>query len=444
VLWLALVLGTTARGENLAEAWAIALGNDQRLQASQQTAEAAGHDLASARAERIPQIQTLNLPTFLTNSISVSSANGSAQAAPNTSQSNFMLSAVAASMPLYTGGRIRNTIDANRAQANASRADAASTAMGLKLDVARAYVGVLRANRGVAVAQSSVASLSAQARDVANLVKQGRGIRNDLLAAQVARANAQQREIQARNTLSIAWATYNRYLCRPLATVVPLEEPAPEPPPPGPGATEPAVEAALMQDMAPIVADEPQVQALVDVALKNRPELASAAEQAHALYAQAAAERAKTRPQVTFFVANIYQNARFLPTQADSGAASFLVNWTLFDGGRARRRSLAIEHRGNAQLSQRADLAAQIALQVRSSWLTAQETRRRIPVARAAIVQAEENLRVARSRYIEQRGTNTEVIDAENSRVQSYDNYYNALYDSILADFDLRRSIGDI
>ena len=57
-----------------------------------------------------------------------------------------------------------------------------------------------------------------------NLVAQGRGIRNDLLAAQVASANAQQREIQARNRLSIAWATYNRYLCRPMDTVVPLEE----------------------------------------------------------------------------------------------------------------------------------------------------------------------------------------------------------------------------
>ena len=37
----------------------------------------------------------------------------------------------------------------------------------------------------------------------------------------------------------------------------------------------------------------------------------------------------------------------------------------------------------------------------------------RIPVARAAIVQAEENLRVARGRYLQQRGTNTEVLDAE-------------------------------
>jgi outer membrane protein len=69
---------------------------------------------------------------------------------------------------------------------------------------------------------------------------------------------------------------------------------------------------------------------------------------------------------------------------------------------------------------------------------------RRIPVARAAIIQADENLRAARGRYLQQRGTKTEVLDAETSRVQRYDNYYNALYDTILADFDLHRAVGDL
>ena len=95
-------------------------------------------------------------------------------------------------------------------------------------------------------------------------------------------------------------------------------------------------------------------------------------------------------------------------------------------------------------VSQRADLATAIALQVRSAWLDTQETRLRIPVTRAAIVQGEENLRVARSRYLQQRGTNTEVLDAESLRVQSYDNFYNATYDAVLADFELHRAIADL
>jgi outer membrane protein len=440
-LFLALALSAQrARAENLVDAWTTALAANRQLEASRQTAVAAGLEVASSRAERLPQIQTLNLQTFLTNPISVTGANGQPQAASG-AQQNFTISAVAAAMPVYTGGRIKNTIGSNRAVANAARADEVSATLDLKLSVARAYVDVLRSNRGVTVAASSVASLSAQSRDVSNLVNQGRGIRNDLLAAQVARANAQQREIQARNRLSIAWATYNRFLCRPLEAIVPLEELAADL---RPDAGNKTAADLIKADSGQYAPDESQIRALVDRAVANRSELVSLSEQARSSYSQAAVERAKTRPQVTFFVANLYQNVRFLPTEADTGAAAFVLNWTLFDGGRSRRHSMAIEERAAAQISQRDDLASQISLQVRSAWLTSQETQQRIPVTRAAIAQAEENLRVARGRYLQQRGTNTEVLDAETLRVQSYDNYYNAVYDAIAAGFDLRRAVGEL
>lgn len=438
-------MAASARAEDLAEAWSIALHANAQLRASRQTTEAAGLDLSSSRRSRLPQVQTLNLEAFLTNPISVPGQGG--QPKPSASaQESFTLSAVTASVPIYAGGRIRGTIEGNRARLDAARADEVATALDLKLDVARAYVDVLRAGRGVAVARSSVTSLSAQARDVSNLVREGRGIRNDLLAAQVARANAQQREIQVRNRLSLAWAAYNRYLCRPMETVVPLVELASDRPP----AQEalplgvPAIDPLAIPDPRPIVPDEAEIEALAQRAIHNRPELAVLAAQAAAQHADATTERARTRPQVSFMVANLYQNARFLPTEADTGAAAFLMNWTLFDGGSARRRALAIEHRAAAQMSRRNDLASAIRLEVRSAWLTCRESETRVPVARAAITQAEENLRVARSRYLQQRGTNTEVLDAESARVQSYDNYFNALYDAVIAGFELHRAMGDI
>ena len=443
-LVLALVLGVMARdarAENLRDAWAIALGTNQQLQASRQTSAAAGQELASSRSSRLPQIQTLNAQAFLTNPISVPSSSGQPKAASG-GQEQFTISAVAAIVPIYTGGRIRNTIASNGAQLNASKADEATTALDLKLEVARAYVDVLRANRGVAVAESNVVSLTAQARDVGNLVAQGRGIRNDLLAAQVARANAQQRKIQVRNRLSIAWATYNRYLCRPMDIVVPLEELSHEPPPPPSG--DAADRAMLLQDTEPITVDEAQIQTLIDHAMRNRPELASLSEQARSIHAQAAVERASTRPQVSFLAANLYQNVRFLPTEADTGAAAFVLNWTLFDGGKSRRHAMALRaaRRVQHQPAVRPRRGHQAPGPLGMADLSGGPAPH--PLTRAAIVQAEENLRVARSRYLQQRGTNTEVLDAETARIQSYDNYFNALYDAIQADFELRRSVGDI
>lgn len=438
-----------ARGEDLQEAWRMALGCNQQLESTRRTAEATGFDLAAARAERMPKIQALTAEAYLFRPLSLSgfgsgsggSGTGSgASQGQGVSQSDFTFSVVAATIPLYAGGRIRNTIEANHAQVNAARADEIRAALDLKLDVARSYVTILRSGRTLAVARSNVQSLGAHARDVSNLVEQGRAIRNDLLAAQVALANARQREILNRNQLALAWATYNRYLNRPLELTVPLQDlsvPSPSRDP-----ADLAAE-AIRAESSPLNEDE--VRALIDRALHGRPELVGLTEQVRAYDARAAAELAAFKPQASVVVANIYQNARFLPsTTQENGAAGVLVNWTLFDGGRARRRSLAQERRSMSAVSQRADLAAAIALQVRSAWLNTQETRLRIPVTRAAIVQGDENLRVARNRYLQQRGTNTEVLDAENLRIQAYDNFYNATYDAILADFDLHRAIGDL
>jgi outer membrane protein TolC len=41
-------------------------------------------------------------------------------------------------------------------------------------------------------------------------------------------------------------------------------------------------------------------------------------------------------------------------------------------------------------------------------------------------------------------GTYTEVLDAENRRIQSLNNYNNAIYDESLAFFRLRRAVGDL
>jgi outer membrane protein len=83
-------------------------------------------------------------------------------------------------------------------------------------------------------------------------------------------------------------------------------------------------------------------------------------------------------------------------------------------------------------------------LQVRQAWLEMDETRHRLEVTHEAVAQAEENLKVARDRYRTGTGTNTEVLDAETLRVRSISNNDNAIYDSVMAGFSLRRAVGDL
>jgi len=91
---------------------------------------------------------------------------------------------------LYTGGRITSGIDASIAMLKASEADKGSVLLNLKMQVAEAYITVLRAMRGLEVAKSHVASLKAHERDVLSLYNQGIVAQNDSLASQVSLADA--------------------------------------------------------------------------------------------------------------------------------------------------------------------------------------------------------------------------------------------------------------
>lgn len=464
----------SADAENLGDAWSIALRVNGELQSQQSQAVAAGWNAAAARSARYPTVRTFSFESFLTATPSfkvpvATSATGGAAAGvagtpgfpgtfpggvpaaqassllagiPSTfpilgpGQRQLPVSLTFATVPLFTSGRIRNTIEAANAQVGVQRTEEFRTALDLKLTVADAYIAVLRATKNRDVARSNVDRLASFARDIANRREQGLAIRSDELAADVSLANAQIGLIQAQTALDEAWATYNRYLCRPLATVVPLEELS---------NVDPRAdwEQLAAQAVRPTGVNETEVQLFTERALRSRPELAGLVEQSRGYSAQAQATKAGVKPQAMFvmgyaFIGNDAQ------TPQGIGSASFLVDWTITDSGATRRRAKALEQQSIAARKRRADLAAEVVLQVRNRWLDLRRERMRVPVAGFAIKQAEENMNVVVDRYRQKLSTYTEVLDAENRRVQSLTNYYNALYDESVAMFRLRRVVGDL
>ena len=126
------------------------------------------------------------------------------------------------------------------------------------------------------------------------------------------------------------------------------------------------------------------------------------------------------------------------------GSFTFGMQWTPYDGGVSRSKSNALLQKAGSLVRIRDDTITTIALEVRRAWLDQDETRKRIDVTSKAIARSEENLRVARDRFQHGEGTNTEVLDAETLRTLSYSNYYNAIYDAVLATLRLHRAIGTL
>jgi len=405
--------------ETLDDAWRIALSVDRRLEASQWNLSAAARSLAAAGAERFPSLSVGADYIVLSEEpgFKLPALPPLPSRLPFFEQDSGGVHAIV-TQPLYTFGRIASGIRAAEAGVAANHAEVNRTQMDVKMSVAEIYIGALRSARQVEVSDNKVTSLAAHTRDVQAMFEKGVVAKTDLLAAQVALADARQQLLQARNGLEVARAAYNRILGRPLTDPVRLAE--------------------LRETDE--VAD---VEDLTQEALRGRPEIAALSAQARALRDQAVAVQAKKAPQVTLAGGYLYQQDKYIEPNGVAGVG-LGVAWNIFDSGRVSNQAAALCEKAEALIRMRMDLESLIALEVRQKWLDLQTALQRIDVARQATAQADENLRVVRDRYQQQTGTNTEVLDAESLLVQAYTNFYNSTYEAVLARLRLRRAIGDL
>ncbi len=407
--------------ETLMYAWTVALAVDQGLAAERFDVGASRASLRAAQSQRWPNVVGESSYTVRDNERAFRFPNlGGAMPLRTVpfAQDEGLGFRTGINLPLYTSGRIQHGVAAARAGLSAAQQNVAVAQSDLKLIVAEEYVDVLRAQRGVGLAESHVKSLDAHARDVDKLFAHQQVPRNDLLAAQVELSNAQQRSIQAYNALDAARAAYNRRLGRSLVAEVRIAELPVEP---------------IARDLDMFTAR----------ALRNRPEPARLAAQIGQLRHQAESLRGKDGPQMELLAEYAFEENRF---QTPEGITSVGVaaSWNLFDAGRIRHRVTALRQQAEAMARRKAELESIIALQVRRAWLDVEETRQRIEVTRRALEQADENFRVASNRYTAGVGTNTEVLDAETLRTKTYHNHDNATYDAVLATIRLHHAAGEL
>ena len=413
-----LLVATSVSAETISEAWASALASHRQLAAARSNRDAVGAELQRAEAERLPELGLVSSFTQLDESPSFDFGGG------QTSQKlfandNFVTAGVQLSVPVYAGGGIGAGIDAAEYAAQASDGQLAAIIEDIKLGTGERYIMVLRAESALAVAESNVATLTALTNDAKNRFEVGDVPKNDFLATSVSLANAEQRRLQAENALDYARAAYNRFLNRPLDAVVSLDP------------------TLALDDLLP----NEGLEALLDIARRERDELSALTSQAASLREQSTAARSRSRPQLAVTGGYMYLENQFL-TADQFWMAGVAFQWAPFDGGRSRHQADAFTYRANAVNHAREDLASRIELEVRRAWNDRLEARNRAKVTDTAVEQAVENLRVVRDRYAAGASSNVEVLDAEALRQQALSNRDDARYGLALAKLRRARAAG--
>jgi outer membrane protein TolC len=422
----ATTFSTTIVAETLEETWQIASKVNHQLRAQQHQVAAARAEVHAAQAVRNPSLS--NHTAYITLSETPAFSIDLPQLPPQipiqlpsslnlplTDQS-FGISTTTLSMPLYTGGKISSAIDARRYQLQATQAGYSVSVQDLKLNVTESYLNVLRTRQLLHVAESAERSLFRHRSDIEKLLEQKIVTRNAMLAAEAAWASAKQDVIKANNFVLVAEAAFNRYLGRSLDSLVLIDE-------------------------IPIPPISGELPVLIGDAMRYRKELTQINAQSRASAAQSKISHADRLPQVVALAGHSYvQNSH--SSQESLWSGSIGLNWKPIDGGVSRARERVAIENAAAAARMKEETRSLIELQVRTMWISEQESRNRIEVAELGKRQANENLRVVTRQFQEGLINHTEVLDAQTLQMSAATNFCNATYDAILAAYRLKHAIG--
>jgi outer membrane protein len=317
-------------------------------------------------------------------------------------------------VPLYTSGRIENALKAASLGVRASDEAARARAADVVLQVTRAYLQAVLAQRVEEVQQQALEVVRAHLQQAEVLYKQGIVSQYDVLRAQAELATQQKRLTDARNgrelTLSLLYNLLNLPQEQQTILSTPLREVA------FPLSYEESVRTALTSSH--------ELQAL---------QMKSQAQRALALSAEAEA-----RPQVVFAV-NLETLTRDLSAIEPHASLTIGMRWNLFDAGYAK--AVAREQRESAERTDidRQKLENAIALRVKQALLDMEAARQGLAAAQRAGDTAQESLRLARRRFETGIGTSVEMLDAILAVSQAQIQREQALYQMNTAYYTLLR-----
>ncbi|MGC1435408.1 MAG: TolC family protein [Terriglobales bacterium] len=272
--------------------------------------------------------------------------------------------------------------------------------------VVSSYYDVLLAAKELDVAeQSAKTAQSIMDRSQARF-DSGLTVESDLLTAKVRMAARRQEVIRAKNALVVAQAQLNTAMGNPPDSPFQITE-------------------ALAERTLPA----PVLGEVEKQALANRPDLKRITSEEAAQRQSVAMAKSSFGPRVNAFAGWEMDNPTFL---AGGGGNNWLggieVQFDIFQGGAKRAelsRQRALEEKVVAMKQAASDA---VRLEVRRAYYETDANRQQIEVARAAIAQAQESLRINQDRYDSGLTTITDLLGAEDAARRSQTDYWEAVY----------------
>ncbi|HTP32754.1 MAG TPA: TolC family protein [Candidatus Acidoferrales bacterium] len=405
---------------SLREAVRLALKENRAVAAANAGVSASEARVEEARAGKLPKLNysesytRSNNPVFVFGSLLTQHQFGPENFDIGTlnrpgSLNNFQ-SLVTVDQNLYDAGQTRNTMKSAGLSHQMTQEEQRRTRMQVISGVVRAYYRVVLGAESLKAAEQALRSAEADLKRAESVRAAGMSTDVDVLSIRVHLASVTEQRIQRAAELDVAKSALNDALGLPLDTGHILATP-----------------------LAPLDLPDLALASFEQDASAARPEARQTRIAADLAKVQSEAVRSALLPQVTFHGAFEADRQQFINKGGANWLASLGLHWNLFNGGADKARIEESTHwmeRAHAD-EQRVDSA--VRLEVRRAWADLRAAQQRIEVAKAAMAEAEESLRITQNRYEAGMSNVTDLLRNETAVLESRTRYLAAVHDQRLA-----------
>jgi outer membrane protein len=280
------------------------------------------------------------------------------------------------------------------------------------------YVGLLMAEENLAIVKQTLMTARANLKIVKSRYENGFVVKSDLLRTRVHIANLEQQQLQAASQVEIARAELNA------AMGVAIDS-----------------EFELISRLNKGEEITKPLEHWINIALDQRADLKQIDFQQSVAEEEIKKSRAAHLPSLNL-AGNYEVNTEDFSESADNYSVGAVMKLNIFSG----KRISAKARQAKAALRQiqavRRKLEQRVSVETRQAYLHADSAWRRIHVARAAVAQAEEALRIVRNRYNNGLFTIVDLLNSELALQQAHTNHLRAIHDYKVSTANLMLAAG--
>lgn len=404
-----------------AEAVEIALRHQASVTAARGALNASRGRTQQANAGLLP---TLGLSLGYTQADTISGtgatssggSSGGTGTTSSTTSTGFQANATARQL-LFDFQHTRNLARQARALERAAFSNLTKVQADLVLQVKQGFYGLAQSVRLVTVNEANLVNAHDHLALAKARLNAGLGLPSDVVRAETAVSDAALTLNLAQNASSLAGVTLASAMGIDVRTPLTAAD-----------SGEPSVEAE-------------DVNALVETALRDRPEVQQAQANIDAALAALRAYRTNNAPSLGGTVGVAARDTNFFPHN-DSLTVGATVQWNVFDAGATSGRTREAE--GNVQTAQALVVTARqnAAVDVAQAYLNLRSAEQRVVTAEAEVANALEGVRLAEGRYRSGLGTFIEVTDAQSALLAAQTNKVNAQASVDIARATMAHAIG--